>query len=139
PMIVAALPRFLQGQNELLQTVCGALLRFLNFSGRWDEALALELQAEEKAVACGDNYFAGWRAYEAGSIFNQRGADAESLACADRALGYFEKAKSGPRERSVALYLRGIGLSSSDAAAAIVALREAVNIDRSISPMSRDL
>src|SRR5262249_43156289 len=66
--IAAALPRFLVGKNERLQTVCRALNNFLNFTGRWDEQLALSLDAEKRAVAAGDFDGAGWRAYNAGWI-----------------------------------------------------------------------
>ena len=52
--IATALPLFVQSENERLQDVCDALANFLNFSGRWDEWLALNQQAEEKAVAAKD-------------------------------------------------------------------------------------
>src|SRR5215213_9135414 len=47
PTVAAALPRFLAGRNNRLQTVCAALQDFLNFSGRWDERLALSRDAED--------------------------------------------------------------------------------------------
>ena len=66
PTVAPALPLFLAGPNLRLQTVCNALFQFLNFTGRWDEWLSLEQQAEAKAVAAGDHHNAGWRAYQAG-------------------------------------------------------------------------
>src|SRR5204863_10045702 len=66
PTVAAALPRFLAGPNDRLQTVYNALYNFLNFTGRWDEWLALSRDAEARAVAAKDFRFAGWRAYEAG-------------------------------------------------------------------------
>jgi len=59
PVGAAALPLFVDSENARLQTVCGALRQFLNFTGRWDEWLSLSEQAEAKAVAAGDHYNAG--------------------------------------------------------------------------------
>ena len=53
-----------QGDNDRLQDLCDALDDFLNFTGRWDERLLLNLQAEEKALAAKDMDNAGWRAYQ---------------------------------------------------------------------------
>ena len=64
PTVAPALPLFLAGPNDRLQTVCDALTNFLNFTGRWDEWLSLWQQAEAKAVAAGDHDNAGWRAYQ---------------------------------------------------------------------------
>lgn len=54
PQIAAALPVLLAGDNRRLQTVCEALHRFLDFSGRWDDLLALSTEAETKAVLAKD-------------------------------------------------------------------------------------
>jgi hypothetical protein len=35
PTVAPALPLFLAGPNERLQTVCNALANFLHFTGRW--------------------------------------------------------------------------------------------------------
>ncbi|MBU0495937.1 MAG: ATP-binding protein [Chloroflexi bacterium] len=59
--VAAALPLFLAGDNARLQRLCNALYYFLEFSGRWDEWRILFQQAEEKAIAAGDSYNAGWR------------------------------------------------------------------------------
>ena len=66
PTVAPALPLFLAGPNARLQTVCDALDHFLEFTGRWDEWLSLNQQAEAKAVAAGDHDNAGWRAYRGG-------------------------------------------------------------------------
>lgn len=66
PTVAPALPLFLAGPNERLQTVCSALVDFLDFTGRWDEWLSLEQHAEAKAVAAGDHAKAGWWAHQAG-------------------------------------------------------------------------
>ena len=82
--VAPALPRFLAGPNALLQTVCDALVDFLNFTGRWDEWLTLIEQAEGKAVAAADHAKAGWRAYDAGYVHSLRGQAEAVLACAER-------------------------------------------------------
>ncbi len=68
PTVAPAMPLFLTGPHDRLQTVCDALWRFLDFTGRWDEWLLLNEQAEAKAVAAGDHNHAGWRAYHVGWI-----------------------------------------------------------------------
>ena len=111
PTIAAALPLWVQGDNERLQRVCDALIDFLDFSGRWDEWLALSQQAEAKAAAAEDFYNAGWRAYDAGWVYDLRGQADEVLVCADRCAEHWEKAPSaGAREKAIAIRLRGTGL-----------------------------
>jgi len=68
PTVAAALPLFLAGPNPRLQTVCVALVDFLDFTGRWDEWLSLEQHAEAKSLAAGDHAKAGWRAHRAGWV-----------------------------------------------------------------------
>src|SRR5205085_3939894 len=68
PTVAAALPRFLAGPNDRLQTVCIVFQIFLNFTGRWDEWLALSRDAENRAVAAKDFLKAGWRAHDAGWV-----------------------------------------------------------------------
>lgn len=96
PALAAALPRLVQGENARLQTLCDALGAFLNFSGRWDERLSLERQAEEKAVAANDLSNAGWRAYRVGWVSYLRGQSAEVLASAARAEDHWKRANAGP-------------------------------------------
>ncbi|MCX6898894.1 MAG: tetratricopeptide repeat protein [Verrucomicrobia bacterium] len=138
--VAPALPLFLAGPNDRLQTVCDALGAFLNFTGRWDEWLSLNQQAETRAVAAGDYDKAGWRAYHAGMIHSLRQQADEVLACADRAAAHWRKAKAGVRERSTAIQLRGIGHHlKKDYTAAIAAYREALELYRSLSASSVDV
>ena len=97
-VISAALPLFLDGPNERLQTVCDALVHFLDSSGRWDEWLSLELKAEDRAVAEQDFQNAGWRAEHAGWSFYLRGDTEKVLACAEPGRGALEEG-TGQRPR----------------------------------------
>jgi tetratricopeptide (TPR) repeat protein len=103
------LPLFLAGPNDRLQRVCDALFNFLDFTGRWDESLSLNQQAEAKAVAAGDLANAGWRAYDAGYVHHFRQQADAVLECADRAIAHWQTAQAGTRELSAAIRLRGIG------------------------------
>lgn len=143
PTIAAALPLWVQGDNasdnERLQRVCDALSDFLNFSGRWDEWLALSQQAEAKAAAAAEDFYnAGKRAYAAGWVYFLRGQADEVLAGADRCAAHWEKAPSaGAREKAVALRLRGLGYKLAKAyPAAIEAYQEALALWRAIAPES---
>jgi hypothetical protein len=69
PFIAAALPLFVQGENDRLQEICSALAMFFNHSGRWNDWLPLCQQAEEKALSAGDSDNASWRAYQAGMVY----------------------------------------------------------------------
>jgi len=140
PTVTAALPRFLAGQNNRLQTVCNALNDFLNFTGRWDERLALSRDAEIKAVVAKDLRNAGWRAYQVGWVHHLRGQSMESLACADRAEVHWREAQAGIREQAFAIHLRGTGqLVAGDYPAAILSFRKAVELWRTLSPESADV
>lgn len=140
PTIAAALPIFLAGPNDRLQRLCGALTSFLNFSGRWDEWLALSEQAEARAIAAKDWGEAGWRALEAGHMCYLRGQAAEVLRWADRAAEHWEIARAGARERSIAIRLRGSGQESAkDYPAAIAAYQEALALRRALDPESVDV
>jgi tetratricopeptide (TPR) repeat protein len=140
PTVAAALPRFLAGPNDRLLTVCEAFRRFFDFTGRWDEWLALSGDAEAKAVAAKDFLYAGWLAYDVGWVHCLRGQSAEVLACADRAGAHWREAHAGARERASAIRLRGLGHQLvKDYSAAILALREAVELDRTLSPESKDV
>jgi tetratricopeptide (TPR) repeat protein len=140
PTITASLPRFLAGPEDRLQTVCNALQNFLNFTGRWDELLALAQDAEAKAVAAKDFLSAGLRAYDAGRVHYRRGQSAEVLACSDRAEAHCREAQGGAREQAAAIRLRGIGYGlAKDYSAAVASLRKAVEIDRTLSLESVDV
>ena len=120
-----------------IQIVCDALWAFLEFTGRWDERLSLNQQAEDKAVAVGDYAKAGWRAFHAGWVHYLRKRADAVLACADDAAVHWQTAKAGGRERAIAIRLRGMGHRlKEDYAAAITAYREALDLDRSLSAES---
>jgi len=138
PTVAAALPRFVAGPNDRLQTVCSALKVYLEFTGRWDEWLALSTDAERSAVKAGDSFSAGWRVNDAAWVHSLREQSAGVLACADRAENYWRQGSA--RERALALRLRGIGHSSAkDYGAAISAFRHAVELWRTLSAESEDL
>lgn len=140
PTVAAALPRFLAGKNEQLQTVCDALTLFLEFTGRWDEWLALSRDAERRALAAGDFASAGWRTYQSGWAHYLRGQWAQVLASADRAEAHWREAKAGARERALAIELRGLGhFSAKDYDDAITAFRQAVELDRTLGGINQDV
>ena len=140
PRLALALPLFLAGPNLRLQTVCEALDNFLDFTGRWDEGLALSEQAEVKAVAAGDHNNAGWRAHWSGWIYYQRGQADAVLACADRATAHWQCVPTNSREFAYAIRLRGTGhFLKANYPAAITAYRKALDLHLSISPESLDV
>ena len=139
PTVAPALPLFVAGTNPRLQTICDALQHFLNFTGRWDEWLALSLQAETKAVAAGDHDSAGGRAYHAGWVNSLRQQGDAVLACARRASAHWTTAQAGVREQSIALRLRGLGHElKQDYHAALADARQAVELRRSLAAESED-
>lgn len=130
PTVAAALPQILIGENDRLQFICAGLGTLLEFSGRWDESLALSRDAESRAVALRDFENAGWRAYDAGWIHSLRGQSAQVLSCADRVENYWRKAKADAHDRALVIRLRGIGHElNKDYSAAVTAYREAVELD----------
>jgi len=138
--VAAALPQFLVGSNEGLQIMCDALRLFLDHTGRWDEQLALALDAESRAVAAGDLERAGSRAYEAGHVYHVRGQSKELLACAARIEAHTAESQSGVRQRSMAIQLRGHGHQlNKDYPAAIAAYAEALELDRTLNSESEDV
>jgi tetratricopeptide (TPR) repeat protein len=137
--VAPALPLFLAGPNPRLQMVCDALDTFLNFTGRWDESLSLNQQAEVSAAATLP-FSAGYRAYAVGWIHSFRQQPDAVLVCAERAAAHWKAAKAGPRERAIAIQLRGNGHElQEDYPAAITAYREVLDLDRSLSPESADV
>lgn len=140
PTVAAALPRFMTGSNVRLQTVCDALYEFLNFTGRWDEWLAISRDSETRAVEEKDFANAGWRAYHAGSVHHLRRQSAVVLACAERSEIYWRKAESDGRGLAYAFQLRALGYQlTGEYEAAIAAIREAINLFRSLAPQSEDV
>ncbi len=140
PMVAIAFPFFVAGPNSRLQTVCSTLTIFLEFTGRWDEWLSLSQQGETRAVAANDYIKAGWRAYQAGMVHKLRQQAEAVLACANRAMAHWEAAEAGPRERAIAMHLRGHGYRlKKDYSAAVAAYQEALDLDRALSPGSKDV
>lgn len=140
PTVAAALPLFLAGPNSSFQTVCAAVKDFLRFTGRWDEWLSLSQHAEVRAVATGDHYQAGWRAFDAAWVHVGRQEADAVLACANRVAAHWQSAQAGARERAVAINLRGLGHRlNEDYSAAIDAHREALELRRSLSVDSIDV
>jgi tetratricopeptide (TPR) repeat protein len=140
PVVAAALPLFVQGENARLQKVCDALDRFLDFSGRWDESLDLSGQAEGTAVAAGDLRSAGWQAYRAGWVHRLRGQADQVLHAADRAAGHWQQASAGAREQATAVQLRGLAHQlKQDYPAASAAFQQSLDLYRSLDPESADV
>ena len=140
PTVSPALRLFVTGENERVQTVCNALRFFLEFTGRWDQWQSLEQQAEVKAVAAGDYLNAGWRAFQTGWVHYLRLRADDVLVYAERAEAHWHIANAGARERATAIQLRGLGHRlKEDHTAAIVAYREALALDRSLSTESGDV
>src|SRR5215213_2738007 len=114
PIVASALPRFLAGSNDRLQAVCNALFQPCNYTGHYDESLALNREAEKRAISADDFSRAGWRAYQAGWFYRLRAQPREVLACAGRAEIHWHKAQADARLRAIAIRLRGIGYVLAD-------------------------
>jgi tetratricopeptide (TPR) repeat protein len=140
PTVVAALTRFLTGPSDRLQIVCSALARFLEFTGRWDELLAVSLDAESRALLVKDFSIAGWRAYQAGWVHYLREQSPEVLACADRIETYWDKTDVSTRQRAVAIRFRATAYQlAKDYPAAITAFRQALELWRTSGSESDDV
>jgi nucleoside phosphorylase/tetratricopeptide (TPR) repeat protein len=141
PAIDAALPLFLQGENDRLQALCAALQVFLNFSGRWDVRMSLGRQAEERAVAAGDFRNAGWRAIDSGWVSFLRAQPDEVLASAARGAAHWAQAPEvGTHQKAVVLRLNGLGhILRDDYPAAIEAMEGALELWRALTPESSDV
>jgi hypothetical protein len=111
PTLAAAMPLFLDRPIERLNAVCDSLHLFLEFTGRWDEWLSLEKQAETKALTAGDRRSSGWRAYRTGQVLYRRKQLAALLDCAGRAAGYWQDLPLGSREHAKLRRLHGLGLA----------------------------
>lgn len=137
PLLAAALPHFLQGQNARLQNVCRELNRFLHFSGRWDDRLFLSQNAETRALELGDLENAGIQAMQSDWVYNLRAQPAEVLACAARVAKYWQDSR--PTYKAAALRLRGLGYQlQKNYEAAIDIYLQALEIFRQFAPESLD-
>lgn len=140
PRVEAALQVLLTGDNPRLQAVCSALRIFFDFTGRWDERLALCEAAEARAVAAGDPYSAGWRAFDVGWCHFLRGQAAPLLAAAERAADHWRAAGDPARERAMAIRLRALGRQlAGEHAAALAAYEEVLALHRARDPVSDDV
>ncbi|MFZ4698829.1 MAG: tetratricopeptide repeat protein [Candidatus Methylumidiphilus sp.] len=140
PSVKAALPLLIAGDNARLQTVCNALDMFLNYTGRWDVWLKLSQDAEAKALSAGDNNKAGWRAFQAGWVYYLQGEAKAVLEYAERCAQHWQRAGSGNREQANTIRLGGLGYQLlKDYPSAITAHEQALKLDRSINPESKDV
>lgn len=140
PTVAAALSRFLVGPNDRLQILCTALTFFLEFTGRWDEWLALCRDGEGRAAAVKDFSHAGWQATRVGWVHYLRGQPTEVLASAQRAEEYWREAQGNALERAAAIRLLGIGHQlQKDYETAIRAFREAVELLRTVDPNTKEV
>jgi tetratricopeptide (TPR) repeat protein len=138
PTVCAALPRFVCGPNGQLQTACRALRTYLFCMGRWDEAISLSEQAENKAVLEGDFQNACERAIEAGRIYEARRQAEPIFACAKRAEAHCKCARVTGHLLAGAIHLRGHGhLLAGDRAAAIATFHEALELRRASTPLKK--
>ncbi|MEX0827647.1 MAG: tetratricopeptide repeat protein, partial [Haliea sp.] len=139
-MLDASLSRFLAGPNDPLQAVCEALFQYFNFSGRWDESLFLNREAESRAVAAGDIHNAGYRAYHAAWVHHLRGQADEMMRCAERASQHWRRAESGIPEQVKASRMHGIAHEmKNEFPAALEAYQEALRLCRTTEAESRDV
>jgi tetratricopeptide (TPR) repeat protein len=138
PAIAAAIPLLLGDSYERSRTTCDAVIDFMEYTGRWDEALTLSRDAESLSQAAKLPHSAGWWAYKSGYLHHLRG-DAEALmACADRAAGHWQTA--GRREQAMLRRLRGIGhYLRGNWALAQEAFETALSINRSLNVSGSDL
>ncbi len=138
--IASALPLFLRGPNEKLQTVCEALYTFLDLRMRWDEWLSLEQQSEIRAEAAKDYVNAGLRALHTGWVHKRRREGDAIFACADRVAKHCDMVNLSETWRGVLLELRGFGYRiKQDDINAIAALQESLEFSRSISEVSSNV
>lgn len=140
PEIKAALPVLIGGKNHRLQRFCRALNTFLRFCGRWDEALALSLAAEQRAHETGDDLSAAWRANDAAWYLVLRGNPSEALIFADRIESYWQNDNVDAQRRAAIMHLRGEAHALlGNHQAAIDGLCEALQLHQSLSPTSKNV
>jgi tetratricopeptide (TPR) repeat protein len=140
PALSAALPRLIQGDNTRLQALCTAIDDFLEFSGRWDEQILLNQQAEEKALGANDLANAGWGAYRLSWNYYHHGRTTEVRSCAERAVAQWEEGKAGARERAYGIRMRGIADElEGNYPAAIEAYQDALTLWRNLTAESAEV
>lgn len=140
PGISPALPLFLAGESERLQTICNALRDFFDFRGHWDEWISLSEKAEDKALAASDYHNAGWRTYDIGWVHYLYGQADAVIMCATRAAAHWARSKAGARERATAIRLQSVGhCMKMEYTTAINAIREALQLHRSLGAETIDV
>lgn len=138
-LATAALPMFISEPSNLLQTVFDALGDFLNFTGRWDEWLALALEAEKDAVAKDDFFKAGWNAYDAGWVYHLRKQSTLVMQCAKRAELHWSKIGLGEHEKIGIIILKGHAYRGANKLqAAIASFSEALELTNKLEPQSQN-
>jgi class 3 adenylate cyclase/tetratricopeptide (TPR) repeat protein len=131
PIVAAALPLLIKTNTGEFQMACDALQTFLEFSGRWDECLALCIESEKRAVAARQYQRANRRAMDIGGIFHLRRQSDQVFACADRAAFYCREGALSDIERASAVSLLALAHEAGeDYNAAIAAHREALDLFR---------
>jgi tetratricopeptide (TPR) repeat protein len=91
-------------------------------------------------VVDADHEKAGWCAYHCGFIHSLRKQADAVLTCAGRAAEHWDDAEANPRERSIAIALRGRGhLLKENYPAAVTAYREVFELHRSLTAESDDV
>lgn len=139
-VINAAIPLFLQGDNQRLQNIFEALRTFLFFSGRWDEYLFLCHRAEEKAFDSNDYYSAGWRANNAAIIQFLRNQPDRFLFYASRCENYWQKITMEGNEKATIINLHGLGhLLKDEFQLAKDKFQEALVLYHTVSPESEEI
>jgi tetratricopeptide (TPR) repeat protein len=140
PMLAPALTLFFDGPDDRLQRACAGLARYLYTRGRWDELLSLSKEAEQHAVTAMNFEEAGWRAYQAGYIHFQRQQVSELQECEDRASRHWGRQDTQEREKAAAIRLRGLlHRLKTEYPEAIADFKKALEMDRSVNPVSRDV
>ena len=138
PVIQAALPMFLSGDNSLLQRIYSQIHSFLEYSGKWDLLLSLNKKSENQAIGDGDIKRAGWRSYQAGWLYFYRGEISAVNECAEHCRKYFSQ--TGDWEKTLATQLFGHSYYlQKDFASAINLYHEVVKIRRTLAPDSEEL
>lgn len=104
--IETAIPSLLLRDNENAQLFRKSLEKFFRFTGRYDEAIDIYRQAEQKALFMNNLYDAGWCAFDLGWIYYLRGEVHDVMECANRADTFWLNA--GDYEKSFSALLRGM-------------------------------
>ncbi|HEU0015980.1 MAG TPA: GDSL-type esterase/lipase family protein [Longimicrobium sp.] len=137
PKVMAGLPEL---DYDKLQKVCDALTVFLDFTGRWDESLALERRAEDAAGKRGDRWRAGWRAVQQAYVMFRRGDPEGVRTATERARRHWAAYEHKPYEAGILSRRRGMELQlRGDLAGALAAYRQAHGHWLALNPENDDI